>query len=106
MDENNTNNNSSSQTPSTSPAAAPQAPAEAQDMSKTTVAILVLLTLMISIIGTWTVLNEISAVKMAAAPPMPSTSQGKVQLVIGSPDGDGSSMSAATGRVTFEVTDT
>jgi len=54
---------------------------DGMDISKTTIAILVLLTLMISVIGTWTVLNEISTVR-GPTQEKSSTSQGTVQLGI------------------------
>jgi len=60
----------------------PAAPQE-QDISKATITILVLLTLMISVIGTWTVLNEVSNYQPQAKP---SESTASVSLNVLNPN--------------------
>ena len=55
-------------------------PPNSPDMSKSTIIALVLLTLLISVIGTWTVLNEISSVKVSQQ--TSSGSHGNVQLEV------------------------
>jgi hypothetical protein len=79
------------------PAAAP-APQD-MDISKTTITILVLLTLMISVIGTWTVLNEISNVKVTKQS-APASAQVSLTLLDGprQPSAD-----SVTGRVVLNV---
>jgi hypothetical protein len=80
------------------PAASEQQP----DISKTTLAVLVILTLMISIIGTWTVLNEISAVKLYAK--APSSSSGVVKLNVLPPPGSvPAQASSTTGMVVMNI---
>ena len=81
-------------------------PAENNDISKTTITVLVLLTLMISVIGTWTVLNELSNVKPVQ---QSSAATGKVELTI-LPNGNANAIanspqqtSAATGQVALEI---
>ena len=74
-------------------------PRQDLDISKTTITVLVLLTLMISVIGTWTVLNEISGVRVVQKS---QPAEAHVTLRIG--DGSQqSTTSAATGRVTLNV---
>jgi hypothetical protein len=93
MDENNQQNNSAQQ-------ATPAAPSQEVDISKTTIAVLVLLTLMISVIGTWTVLNEISSVKIAQ-PSKPSSAVGEVKMVVINP---ADNLAATTGKVSLTLT--
>lgn len=66
------------------------------DISKTTITILVLLTLMISVIGTWTVLNEVNNVKLSQKP---SSTTGVVSLNIQQP----SEPVPITGKVTLKI---
>jgi hypothetical protein len=69
-------NNTSEQTNNSSPQ-------DSSDISKTTIAILVLLTLMISIIGTWTTLSELRGVSTLRS--HSTTQAGQVQFAIDSP---------------------
>lgn len=69
------------------------------DISRTTITILVLLTLMISIIGTWTVLNEVNNVKLSSKS---YQSSAQVVLEIKNPE-EQKALSAASGRVIFNV---
>ena len=55
---------------------------------------------MISVIGTWTVLNELSTVK---APTQHSVSSGEVRLNIEPPGGIPPEDSASTGRVVLNI---
>lgn len=48
------------------------------DLGKSTIVVLVLLTLVISVIGTWTVLNEVSKIKTPG--PIPATTNGNIKL--------------------------
>lgn len=93
MDEGtNTNSNNANTVSAASPA-----DSGATDISKTTVTILVLLTLMISVIGTWTVLSEVNNVKVVK---QESSSVGKVSLTIQGPEEPAPS---ATGRVALNL---
>lgn len=74
------------------------APSGGIDISKTTITVLVLLTLMISVIGTWTVLNEVNNVKAAKA----STAVGRVSLVV-SPPPEAPQPVDATGKVMLNI---
>lgn len=74
-------------------------PSDSNDISKTTITILVLLTLMISIIGTWTVLNEVNNVKIVS---QESTSSGIVSLNLQSPNQPTEPV-AASGRVVLNI---
>lgn len=85
-------------TPQASQVISPE-PKQEVDISKTTITVLVLLTLMISIIGTWTVLNEISNVKTVQKP---STAQGHVSFTITGPPSE-PAKSSTTGNVVLEV---
>lgn len=77
------------------------APSGDVDISKTTITVLVLLTLMISVIGTWTVLNEVNNVKLASKE---SQSSGIVSLNLQSPNQPKEPV-ASTGRVTLNIID-
>ncbi|HIH31117.1 TPA: hypothetical protein HA235_00255 [Candidatus Woesearchaeota archaeon] len=59
-----------------------QVPEQKSDLSSTTLVILVLLTLTISIIGTWSVLNEMSNIKVS---PPPKASSAQVSLQVNPP---------------------
>jgi len=105
MDINNSQNNNS--IPSQDPVQSQGVPVSngGNDISKTTITVLVLLTLMISVIGTWTVLNEVSNVRMTQ---QSSVASGKVTLTLQSdktqnPPVEQKSTNAATGQVIFEV---
>ena len=78
-----------------------QAP-EKMDISKTTVTVLVLITLMISVIGTWTVLNEISSVK-ATTQHQESSSSGRLSFSVGDSDNALSEPVSATGKVALSL---
>jgi hypothetical protein len=69
------------------------------DVSKTTITILVLLTLMISVIGTWTVLNEVNGVKVVS---QQTQTSGVVSLNLQSASTQPQPV-AASGKVVFEI---
>ncbi|MEM4638132.1 MAG: hypothetical protein QXK76_03880 [Candidatus Woesearchaeota archaeon] len=73
-----------------------QSSQEGNDISKTTITILVLITLMISVIGTWTVLNEVNNVKLTQKP---SSTTGVVSLNIQQP----SEPVPITGKVMLKI---
>lgn len=75
------------------------APSEGGDISKTTITVLVLLTLMISVIGTWTVLNEVNSVKVIS---QGSSSSGVVSLNIQPPISQSEPV-AASGKVVLNI---
>ena len=56
-----------------------------EDLSRNTVFVLVILTLLISILGTWTVLSQVNAGPAAASAPSPGGGSGHVSLTIGKP---------------------
>jgi len=73
------------------------------DISRNTIFVLVALTLLISVLGTWTVLTQINA-GPTPAPNMPQAASGHVQLTIINPNEKPQPVStAATGRVVFDV---
>jgi hypothetical protein len=79
---------------------APSAPTGGgADISKTTITVLVLLTLMISVIGTWTVLNEVNSVKVTT---QQSKTSGVVSLNLQSASTQQQPV-AASGRVVFGI---
>jgi len=100
MEENNLQNNVSNTAANAQPAAV--VPADNPDISKTTIAVLVLLTLMISVIGTWTVLNEISNVRPTGSN-VAAPQSGQVHLNIQPPTTP--QTSAATGKVMMNILD-
>ena len=55
----------------------------AENISKNTIIILVVLTVIISLLGTWTVINEVNNVKTTA--PTQSSSSGQIKLTINTP---------------------
>jgi len=71
-----------------------------QGISQNTIVVLVVLTLLISILGTWTVLSQINA---SAAPQSVShnTGSGKVSLSIEQPAPP--QVDSTTGHVVFEI---
>lgn len=73
-----------------------------EDLSKKTIMILVVLTLMISGLGTWAVISELNAANI----PVQSGNQGsgRVNLEIVSPTDNAPVTNSATGQVTFEIT--
>ena len=82
------------------------------DISKQTIAVLLVLVTVLSVLGTWSVLNEINKIKDFQPAPGPgaSVAQGKVQFTILDPNApipeaqeDRSSM--VTGKVTFQIKD-
>lgn len=75
------------------------APSEGGDISKTTITVLVLLTLMISVIGTWTVLNEVNGVKVVS---QGSSTSGVVSLNI-QPPSQPTEPVAASGKVVLNI---
>ena len=70
------------------------------DISKTTITVLVLLTLMISVIGTWTVLNEIGNVKVTQNS---QPAQAQVTLRVVDAASQQPITQSATGRVILHV---
>lgn len=67
------------------------------DISRSTIVILVLLTLLISVIGTWTVLSQINAAP--AAQESSSTSSGKVRFALT----EDPATDQSTGKVVFKL---
>ncbi len=67
------------------------------DVSRTTIFVLVILTLLISILGTWTVLSQLNAATPVAADR--TTASGQVSFEITPPP----VTAAATGQVAFEI---
>ena len=56
------------------------------EISKTTITTLLIIAILVSIIGTWTVLNTMdNVIKGAALRPIPVSSSGQVALTIGEP---------------------
>ena len=93
-----------SQSPSQQPISEPSSQQSEGDLSKNTIIVLVMLTLIISILGTWTVLNEVSGIRATASQDSRGPAAANVQLNILSPEeyakqGTG----AATGRVSFNI---
>jgi len=79
------------------PAIEPKAAEPNADLSKTTLVVLVLLTLVISVIGTWSVLNEVNSVK--ATQEAAGTKTAEVSLNLVAP----AQPSKATGQVVFNL---
>lgn len=69
------------------------------DISRKTLFVLVVLTLVISFVGTWTVLSQISSGSAVQQPLPEQASSGKVQLEITPP----SVPSQTTGQVIFNI---
>jgi hypothetical protein len=69
------------------------------DISKTTITILVMLTLIISVIGTWTVLSELNNVKVVKG----STATAKVGLTIAQPNTAPPQAVETTGKVALKI---
>jgi hypothetical protein len=67
-------------------------------ISNTTIAVLVILALLISIIGTWAVLNSIATQQAAQSNGGTNTNTAIVSLNIKNPD-----VKTATGRITLEL---
>lgn len=76
------------------PTAAPKA-----DLSKTTLVVLVLLTLVISVVGTWSVLNEVNGLQLQSRSQGPSQASAQVGLTIAQP----AEPVVTTGKVTFNI---
>jgi len=68
----------------------------ATDISKNTLFVLVILTLIVSVLGTWTVLNNLNAPSVAS---QASSETGQVQLVVAPPQ----TANDATGQVVFNI---
>jgi hypothetical protein len=68
------------------------------DVSRTTIFVLVILTLLISILGTWTVLSQLNAATPVAADH--ATASGKVSFTITPPP---QTDAIASGKVTFAI---
>ena len=74
----------------------------AEDISKNTIIILVILTVVISVLGTWTVLNEVNNIKVVSSGQPDSGeshTSGKVTLTVTEPP-----VNDATGKVILEKT--
>jgi hypothetical protein len=94
----NTNTINMADAANTAPIAAPaMSSSEGTDISKTTITVLVLLTLMISIIGTWTVMSEISSAKVVQQEPARSTGQIRFSITEAPPP------KTATGNVALDI---
>ncbi len=73
------------------------------DISRNTIFVLVILTLLVSVLGTWTVLTHVE--EGFAAPPIAQRTDrgsGEVQFAIVAPK-EGAVSEPATGRVVFEI---
>jgi len=73
-----------------------------EDISKNTLLVLVVLTIVVSLLGTWTVINEASKVRVGAAAETPAGERGQqaeVSLDISNPQVPPS----ATGQVTLNI---
>ncbi len=77
--------------------AAQPAPQSGMDFSKTTIIVLVVLTLLISTLGTWTVLEQLSNAQVSQKGP--EATSGEVKLNIVAPD----PTIGATGHVTLNI---
>ncbi len=75
-----------------------------KDISRNTIFVLVILTLIVTALGTWTVLNHIEAGSVPVAQSHPVGS-GEVQFVIGQPSTPASKAGEpVTGQVSLEIT--
>ena len=72
-----------------------------EDISKTTVGILLVLVIIVSIIGTWVVLDKTGEIQYEA--PTESAAVGVVQLTIIDKDSEPASASSATGYVSLNI---
>ncbi len=71
-----------------------------EDLSRNTVFVLVILTLLISILGTWTVLSQVNAGPAAVSAPPAGGGSGHVSLTIGNPQ---PVVSGTTGHVVLAI---
>ena len=74
------------------------------DLSRNTIVVLALLTLVISIIGTWTLISEINSVGVSSGSSRPADT-GTMSLKITTPGSDVPVSGAATGQVVFKIVD-
>lgn len=73
---------------------------EDTDISKSIIILLVILTVVVSILGTWVILEEISQLQTAPVTAQDGTASGRVNIKIIEP---GVPTSSSTGKVTFTV---
>lgn len=59
-----------------------------EEISRKTLAVLVVLTVLISFLGTFTVINEVNNLKMASTPQGEPVSTGNIKLTIIAPPGE------------------
>ncbi len=71
------------------------------DVSRNVILVLVILTLLISILGTWTVLSQIGAGHLPSSSQPAAPGSGEVSFTLQAPPGP--SIDAATGHVAFVV---
>jgi hypothetical protein len=73
------------------------------DVPKTIILSLLILTILISVIGTWTVMDRLNNVKVqyVKTSPEESVSEGRVKLNVINPDGGDIETSTATGLITL-----
>jgi len=76
-----------------------------EEVSKNTIVVLVILTVIISVLGTWTVFNEASKVRVVTPVVLPKENYqttGKVSVTI---DGPKETFIGGTGKVTIAIKD-
>ncbi len=73
-----------------------------QDAARTTILVLLVLTILISVISTWYVLDMITSVKQQYAA-MPSVSHGKVSVTVTNPGAETITSAPATAKVILSI---
>ena len=78
-----------------------------EEVSKNTIIVLVILTVVISVLGTWTVMNEIKSVKMTEGAPASQEgyrTTGRVSISINAPgETPDEGVFGGTGKVTLSI---
>lgn len=76
-----------------------------EDISKNTLLVLVVLTIVVSLLGTWTVINEASKVRVGTASTQPSTPDrsGEAKVTLDIAGDAGRQGAGATGQVTLKI---
>lgn len=97
MEDNNSQNMSQQNDAQTSSQTTPQS---SSDFSKTTIVVLVILTLLISTLSTWVLLGEVSNVKISQK--VPASSSGEVRINI-LPAEQPKTTTGATGQVVLKL---
>jgi len=73
-----------------------------EDISKTTIGVLLILVVIISVIGTWVVLNSITVTQQPASQSSQTQSQGNLRLTV-LPQSQPAKSSSSSGTVTLNV---